>query len=79
MFPEITILTFQTDTGLLGDINRLTDKCVVVGYPDDFFKPNQFVTRAEMAAMVVKGFNLESTAMTAEGNFSDVPYSHWAI
>ncbi len=31
-----------------------------------------------MAAMVVKGFNLESTAMTSEGNFSDVPYSHWA-
>jgi len=61
-----------------GDINRLTDQCVVVGYPDDFFKPNKFVTRAEMAAMVVKGFNLESTAMTSEGNFSDVPYSHWA-
>ena len=60
------------------DINRLTDQCVVVGYPDDLFKPNRNVTRAEMAAMVVKGFNLESTQMTDAGNFADVPYSHWA-
>ncbi len=61
-----------------GDINRLTDQCVVVGYPDDFFKPNKNISRAEMASMVVKGFNLESTPMTEAGNFADVPYSHWA-
>ncbi len=60
------------------DINRLTDKCVLYGYPNGLFKPNKDVTRAEMAQAIVKGYNLEGTQMTPEGNFSDVPKSHWA-
>ena len=60
------------------DINRLTDQCIVVGYPDRYFKPNKSVSRAEMASMVVKGYNLEGQNLTSEGNFPDVPRSHWA-
>ncbi len=72
-YPDVPNRYWASD-----DINRLTDQCVVVGYPDEFFKPNKNVSRAEMASMVVKGFNLEDTQMTDKGNFSDVPYSHWA-
>lgn len=60
------------------DINRLTDQCIVVGYPDSYFRPNKNVSRAEMATMVVKGYNLEDQCLTSEGNFKDVPKSHWA-
>lgn len=60
------------------DINRLTDQCVVVGYPDDLFKPNRNISRAEMASMVVKGYNLENTPMTQSGDFKDVSKNHWA-
>ncbi len=60
------------------DINRLTDQCVVTGYPDDMFKPNRNISRAELASMVVNGYNLENTPLSSEGNFKDVPKSHWA-
>ena len=60
------------------DINRLTDQCVVVGYPDNSFKPDKNISRAEMASMVVKGYNLEDTPMTSSGDFKDVSKNHWA-
>lgn len=60
------------------DINRLTEQCIVVGYPDKFFKPNKNVSRAEMATMVVKGYNLDDQCLSEAGNFPDVPKSHWA-
>lgn len=60
------------------EINRLTDTCVLAGYPDGLFKPTKAVSRAEMATAVVKGYNLENTAITDAGNFPDVPSTHWA-
>ncbi len=60
------------------EINILTEKGVLVGYPDGLFKPNKNITRAEMASAVVKGYNLEGTALSNEGDFADVPESNWA-
>ena len=60
------------------DINRLTEQCVLEGYPDGMFKPNRKVSRAEMAAMVVKGYNLDSTSNADHLTFKDVPSNHWA-
>ena len=61
-----------------GDINRLTEQCVLEGYPDGMFKPNKKVSRAEMATMVVKGYNLDITSNCDNLTFKDVPKSHWA-
>ncbi len=61
-----------------GDINRLTEQCVLEGYPDGMFKPNRKVSRAEMATMVVKGYNLDVTSCADNLTFKDVPKSHWA-
>ena len=61
-----------------GDINRLTEQCVLEGYPDGMFKPNRKVSRAEMATMVVKGYNLDVTSECDNLTFKDVPKSHWA-
>ena len=60
------------------DINRLTEKCVLEGYPDGMFKPNKKVSRAEMATMVVKGYNLNALDSCDKLTFKDVPKSHWA-
>ncbi|MBR2068262.1 MAG: S-layer homology domain-containing protein [Candidatus Gastranaerophilales bacterium] len=60
------------------DINRLTEQCVLEGYPDGMFKPNRKVSRAEMAAMVVKGYNLDVTSNASALTFKDVPKNHWA-
>lgn len=60
------------------DINRLTEACVLEGYPDGLFKPNRKVSRAEMATMVVKGYNLDMTTGCDHLTFKDVPASHWA-
>ncbi len=60
------------------DINRLTENNIIAGYPDRTFKPNLPVSRAEMAALTVKGYNLLNTE-TAPCNksFKDVPKSFW--
>jgi len=42
------------------------------------FKPNKKVSRAEMATMVVKGYNLDTTSECDNLTFSDVPKNHWA-
>ncbi len=60
------------------DINRLTEQCVLEGYPDGMFKPNRKVSRAEMATMVVKGYNLDVTSCADDLSFKDVPKNHWA-
>ncbi|MCD7878335.1 MAG: S-layer homology domain-containing protein [Candidatus Gastranaerophilales bacterium] len=60
------------------DINVLTDNNVIAGYPDRTFKPNLPVSRAEMATLVVKGFNLNENVTCPNAMFKDVPESHWA-
>lgn len=60
------------------DINILTENNVIAGYPDRTFKPNLPVSRAEMATMVVKGFNLNEDVSCPSNMFRDVPESHWA-
>ncbi|MBR1616788.1 S-layer homology domain-containing protein, partial [bacterium] len=60
------------------DINRLTEQCILEGYPDGMFKPNRKVSRAEMATMIVKGYNLDATSNATSLTFNDVPKNHWA-
>jgi len=60
------------------DINTLTSNDVLAGYPDRTFKPNRPVTRAEMAAMAVKGLDLSCACPSASEMFRDVPSDHWA-
>ncbi len=59
------------------DINRLAENDVIVGYPDRTFKPNLPVSRAELASMVVKGFNLNDNMTCPQNTFRDVPRNHW--
>ena len=55
-------------------IQSLAAKGILNGYPDGTFKPNQTVTRAELAKMISKTFNYQTAAGS---NLSDIS-QHWA-
>lgn len=53
---------------------------IVAGYEDGTFGGDKIVTRAEMAAFIVRELGLAATASSATGGaqFTDVPANHWA-
>ncbi len=63
-----------------GAVARLGGLGVLKGYPDGTFKPENSITRAEFAVVVVKLLGLADAAEYAGGatDFSDVPADHWA-
>ena len=59
-------------------INLLTQDGVLSGYPDGTFRPNEQVTRAEFATMVIKGLNQQNSKINEIIKFKDLPEKHWA-
>lgn len=62
-------------------INRLTQRTQVSGYPDQSFRPENRLTRAEYAALMLKSFPETTSAGTSRSpvpNFKDFPTTHWA-
>ena len=59
-------------------IMNLAQNNVVVGYPDETYKPDAEITRAEFASMVVKALKQEDAEITEIIDFSDVPQDNWA-
>ncbi|GEM_PF-1302165 len=60
---------------------KLADLGIISGYPDGTFKPDNLVTRAEFAKMIVCMLGLESAAESLKGEavpFADVDADHWA-
>jgi hypothetical protein len=57
-------------------VNVLTELGVIKGYPDGTYKPDNIVTRAEMAVIVVSALGLADYA-TGTSNFSDMA-GHWS-
>lgn len=62
-----------------GAVTRLQALGVINGYPDGTFGPNDSITRAQFAAIVVRSLGYESLAATAAGvtKFSDVAANYW--
>ncbi len=58
-------------------IEALIQRGIVSGYPDGTFRPDQPVTRAEFAAMIVKAFRPVPNRSAVR--FADVPASYWAF
>ena len=58
-------------------IQILTDFNVVVGYPDGNYRPDQNVTRAEFATIVVKAFDQQNADIKQPAKFTDVKEGDW--
>jgi hypothetical protein len=58
-------------------IQWLTVRRGLAGYPDRLFRPDQPLTRAEAATLLVKTFELWPSV--SNFHFTDVPWSHWAF
>ncbi|MGB8956588.1 MAG: S-layer homology domain-containing protein [Tumebacillaceae bacterium] len=57
-------------------IESLATRMVINGFEDGTFRPNDTVTRAEFATMLVKALGLKSKSVTS-GTFSDVAVDNW--
>ncbi|WP_230496022.1 S-layer homology domain-containing protein, partial [Pseudoneobacillus rhizosphaerae] len=53
-----------------------THSAYINGYPDNTFRPEQKVTRAQMAVMLMKNLGLND--VTEKGEYNDVLETHWA-
>ncbi|MBQ7959846.1 MAG: S-layer homology domain-containing protein [Clostridia bacterium] len=67
------------DSAYFEAVETLNKLGIVTGYEDGTYKPEDGVTRAEMAALVsrIQGFG-DTAGANANTNFVDVPASHWA-
>lgn len=66
------------------DIEALAGLGAVIGYPDGSFKPNQAISRAELATMLARSLDLGKldVEVKAAGDAPEMPYTdmkdHWA-
>lgn len=61
-----------------GDIMEMVEKGILRGYPDGNFKPNNTITRAEFARIMVLALKLGEESPPVP-TFSDVGREHWAF
>ena len=61
-------------------IETLSVLDILTGFEDNTFKPEDKVTRAQMAAIICRasGYNYGETATQGSTSFTDVPVGHWA-
>lgn len=72
VFPDV-----PADYWAAPAIDALTARGLVSGLPEGLFAPELAITRAELAAQIRRGFELDSAAETVE--FTDVPADHWGV
>ena len=58
-------------------VTFLTDKKIVVGYPDGYYRPDQKVTRGEFSTMVIKALGLYEKDTPQIFDYKDTT-KHWA-
>lgn len=74
VFSDIAESPYKDEIKLLSAIS------VLAGDPAGTFRPNDTISRAEMAAIIVRIYGMEDAvnAHTGATKFDDVPESHWA-
>lgn len=73
IFPDV-----NTNYWAAAQIKELSEKGVIVGYPDGTFKPDANVTRAEFASMAIRALGQEHTTVAQPVNFTDISPDFWA-
>ena len=72
--PPVIELSDISDCWAATNIKALVDAGAITGYPDGSFKPDNNISRAEFAVVLVKAFNLESEGGKVFADTAD----HWA-
>lgn len=60
------------------DVNDMASRTVIEGVSDTRFEPGRAITRAEFAAILVRGLGLVQTATGKTGQFLDVTPDNWS-
>ena len=60
---------------LITEIDYLVDREIIKGFPDGSFKPNDNVTRAQVAVLLTRALGLNTSNMK-NPNYQDVPVTH---
>lgn len=84
--PVVISTTAFAQTTTFADVNsnywaspfiaELVRRNIIAGFPDNTFKPEQPVTRAQFASMISKAF--QKAAERSASQFVDVPSNYWA-
>lgn len=72
-FPDV-----PSDHWAAKQMDELSDKGVIVGYPDGTFKPDENVTRAEFASMAIRALGQQHTSVAQPVHFTDITEDYWA-
>lgn len=78
MIPAFAYPDVEKDYWAYPQINNLTEQGVIIGYPDGTFQPDNNVTRAEFAAMVIRALGQEHTKVVQPVHFTDINEEYWA-
>ena len=62
-----------------GAVNVLDALGVIDGYEDGTYRPDQVVTRAEMAKLVITALGIDSYATATTSSYTDMQNAQWAI
>lgn len=65
----------SSDNTLSTEIDYLVERGIIKGYPNGTFKPNEYVTRAQVAVMITRALALKTTNVK-NPKYQDVPTSH---
>lgn len=76
--PAFAYPDVNSDHWAAKQIEVLTEKGVIVGYPDGTFKPDDNVSRAEFASMAIKALGQEHTNVAQPVKFTDIEPGFWA-
>ncbi|WP_249897903.1 Ig-like domain-containing protein [Paenibacillus sp. PK3_47] len=74
---QFSVNKFSTFTVVLAQDPAVEVKAYMTGYTDGTFKPNQSITRAEIASIIARTFN-QSPAISGAA-YNDVTAGHWAV
>lgn len=59
------------------NVNKLATNDITIGYSMSYFKPEDRISRADVATMIAEAFHLKANDRSS--TFPDVPSTHWAI
>ena len=80
-FADTTNATYSDISGekCEGAVNVLDALGVVDGYEDGTYRPDQTVTRAEMAKLIITALGVADYASATNSSYSDMALAQWAI